>query len=252
MDNTICHIDMASNTSVKEELLKVWGKYNAYHIFNIPNVEDYTEIYKELAEELGELRTCHSANDKVTSFSKSRDIKFDPSLYHYFASNTRQPLHTDWAYYESSDSPEWLMLYCLEPSEWGGKTHILSIKTLEKILKTYNPELLEKIKIDVCWKYNGVDGDKLHKKPIYDGKSINWNYWQIKEEYNNEEIIKVRDEFFYFLENYIVGGGIYDFSKKWQKGDCILFNDKVNLHGRDAFLGTSRWLKDHAIYNVIK
>lgn len=249
MNGLIKHIDYNKlKNSLKDEIINLWGKFNVYHIYNVPEM-DYISMYENLAESLGEIRICHSANNKDTPFSKSRDIKPDPNLYHYFSSNSRQPLHTDYAYYESKESPEWIMIYCLEKSEWGGKTHLLSTDTLKKILSKYKPELLEKIKIDVFWKYNGLDGDKIHKKPILDGKRINWNYWQIKEELNTKETIEIRDEFFNFLENYISGGGIFDFSKKWTRGDCIIFNDTLNLHGRDAFLGDERWLKDHAFYN---
>lgn len=248
MNNLICHIDMSkTKKTLKEEINSVWGKYNAYHIFNVPKC-DYTSLYENVVESLGKIRVCHSSNDKTTNFSKSRDIKPNPDLYHYFASNTRQPLHTDYAYYESNESPEWLLLFCIKPSEFGGKTHLLSTYTLNKILDKYNPSLKEDIKIDVIWQYNGVDGDKIHKKPLYDGEKINWNYWQIKENLNDEKTIKVRDKFFGFLENVIVNGSIYDFSKVWGEGDCIIFNDKLNLHGRDAFLG-DRWLKDYAFYN---
>jgi alpha-ketoglutarate-dependent taurine dioxygenase len=252
MNESIYHIDMSQSFgTVHQELEEVWGKYSTYHIFNVPET-DYVSLYENLTESLGEIRMCHSANDKKLSFSKSRDIKHNPNLNHYFASSTRQPLHTDYAYYETQESPEWLLLYCLKPSEFGGKTNLLSTKTLSQILNKYNPSLLDKIKVTVNWKYNGVDGDKLHQKQIFDGKNINWNYWQIKEEYNSDEVIKIRDEFFNFLENVIVGGGIYDFSKKWETGDCIIFNDRLNLHGRDAFLGNDRWLKDHAFFNKKK
>lgn len=110
------------------------GKHGVYHIFNLPS-QDYITLYEDLAESLGNVRVCHSANDKKTEFSKSRDIKPNPDLYHYYASTTRQPLHTDYAYYESSEAPDWLMLYCLKPSKLGGKTHLLSINTLSSILK---------------------------------------------------------------------------------------------------------------------
>tara|TARA_Y100000361_G_C11072392_1_gene296406 strand:+ start:172 stop:585 length:414 start_codon:yes stop_codon:yes gene_type:complete len=135
----------------------------------------------------------------------------------------------------------------MKPSPLGGNTHILSTKTLNDILKKYNPELLDKINIDVNWQYVGIDGDTQCTKTLFDGKVINWNYWQIKEELNTQEVMDVRQEFFDFLENFIVAGNIYDFSKKWETGDCIIFNDKSVLHGRDAFLG-ERWLKDHAIF----
>lgn len=247
MKKIICHLDMSqSNADIKERLGEVWGEYMAYHIFNVPKM-DIEKTYEELAEHLGEIRLCHSANDKNTAFSKSRDIKPDPNLPHYFASNTRQPLHTDYAYYESSESPEWLMLYCIKPSDLGGKTHLISTATLDNILSKYNPTLLEDIKTDITWMYTGDDGDKMHKKPIYEDGKINWNYWQIKEEFNDEKIMNIRTDFHNFLEDYIVSGGIYDFSKTWKSGDCIIFNDKYNLHCRDAFLG-DRWLKDHAFY----
>ena len=179
-----------SDKSVSERVREVWGEYGAYHIFNVPKT-DYVSLYEELAEGLGDIRVCHSVNDKSTDFSKSRDIKPNPNLYHYFASNTRQPLHTDYAYYDSKESPDWLMLYCIKPSELGGKTHILSLNTLEKILTKYNPDLLEKIKVDVTWRYNGNDGDKVHKKPIYDGETINWYYCQIKDELNDSNIVEI-------------------------------------------------------------
>lgn len=248
---TLCHIDM-SNTkkSIYDKIKEVWGEYGAYHIYNVPE-DDYISLYENLAESLGEIRLCHTVNDKTrkSKFSKSRDIKPNPELYHYYTSTTRQPLHTDYAYYREDEAPEWLMLYCLETSEYGGKTHLLSTKTLNTILEKYNPELLEKIKVGINWEYLGDDGDKIHVKPLYDGTKINWNYWQIKEELNDPSVMEIRQEFFEFLEGYIVGGGIYDFSKKWKKGDCIIFNDKINLHGRDAFFGNNRWLKDHAFFN---
>ena len=208
----------------------------------------YVEFYEKLAKSIGNIRNCRAVNDKKSNYSLSRDIKPNPDLNHYFASNTRQPLHTDYAYYEKSKSPEWLLLYCLKNSKYGGKTNILSSKKLLTILKCYKPELINKLDIDINWLYRGPNGDKIHKKPILHDTFINWNYWQIKSKYNDSSTMHVVNEFFEFLEDIIVSGNIYDFSKKWSIGDCLIFNDRINLHGRDAFVG-DRWLKDHAIYS---
>ena len=65
----------------------------------------------------------------------------------------------------------------------------------------------------------------------FDGFNINWNYWQIKKEYNDESVMNIREEFFNFLEKVIVDGSIYDFSKIWKTGDCIIFNDRNFIRG---------------------
>ena len=253
IENIVCHVDLQkinnhNNKTLIEILNPVWGRFIAYNIFNV-NQKDFVKMYENVAESLiGRIRLCHPVNDKSTEFSKSRDVKPNPKLYHYFASNTRQPLHTDYSYYELSDSPDWLMLYCMYPSEYGGETQLLSNITLKKILEKYNPDLLSKMHTDITYKYNGIDGDKTHQKQLFDGRFINWNYWQIKKELNSEETMKIREELFEFLEKVIVSGGIYDLSKKWNTGDCVIFNDHLTLHGRSAFLG-DRWLKDHAVFS---
>ena len=250
MENEIVyHIDMSvGNKGIYERIKNVWGKYIAYHIYNVPHT-DYVELYENLAEQLGTIRLCPSVNSADSKLAKSTDIKVNPNLYHFYTSNVRQPLHTDYAYYEESESPDWLMLYAMDVAEFGGKTHILSNKTLVSILEKYNPDLLEAIQTDVVWKYLGKDGEKIHTRSIYDGTFMNWNYFQIKEELNTPEVMKFRQDFFDFLEKFMVAGDIYDFSKSWSVGDCVIFNDKLCLHARNAFLGNSRWLKDHALYN---
>ena len=41
----VCHIDMSdSEGNLKDEVANVWGKYVAYHIFNVPNT-DYIKLY---------------------------------------------------------------------------------------------------------------------------------------------------------------------------------------------------------------
>lgn len=252
MKDIVCHIDMSkAHGTIKEEVVKVWGKSLAYHVFNVSD-ENYQQQYLDLARTLGTIRECHPVNDKSTKFSNSRDIKYTPGINHYFASNKRQPLHNDYAYYKKEQSPDWLILYCIQPSEYGGLTSFISTENMKKILEKYNEDLLKKIlDTKINYKYNGLDGDKIHKKRLFDGKNINWNYWQVKDRLNSREVLEVRDEFFNFLEEFIVGGSMFDMTKRWNTGDCIIFNDHQILHCRSSFLG-DRWLKDHAFYEKVK
>ena len=205
IENIICHIDLEkinnyTQLTLKDLLKQVWNHFVAYHIFNV-NHKDFVEMYEDIAEDLiGKIRLIHPVNDKSTTFGKSRDIKPNPDLYHYFTTNTRQPLHSDYSYYKYDDSPDWLLLYCMYSLRIWWKTQLLSNKTLVKILKKYNPSLLSKIHTDITYEYTGIDGDKVHKKPLFDGKFINWNYWQIKKELNSSETMKIREELFKFLE----------------------------------------------------
>lgn len=229
-------------------LQKSWNNYSIYHIYNVEET-DYEKFYEDLASKLGTIQDCRPVNSKDKAFSKTRDIKHDPSDYHFYAANTRQPLHTDHAYYPENKSPDWAMLYCLDKSEFGGSTRFLTSSKLVKILEKYNPNLLSKLSTDVKWQYIGEDENEFHCKPILVGERINWNYWQIKKDLNNKEVIKIADEFFEFLEEVIEDGNIFDVSKVWARGDAVICNDKKVLHGRDAFLGNDRWLKYHAFYN---
>jgi alpha-ketoglutarate-dependent taurine dioxygenase len=248
VNNITLEIDGAKGLdAISESLQKSWGKHLIYHIYNVAET-DYVPFYENLAGELGRIEDCRPVNDKSKKFSKSRDIRPDPDLYHFYAANTRQPLHTDYAYFPSNKSPDWVLMYCLDPSEFGGTTRFLSAHKLKKIMIKYNPALLKKLSMEVTWSYVGADGDEIHRKPIMIDEQINWNYWQIKSNLNNELVMKVREEFFKFLEDVIMAGNIYDFSKVWKRGDVVIFNDKKMLHGRDSFLG-HRWLKDHAIFN---
>lgn len=57
----------------------------------------------------------------------------------------------------------------------------------------------------------------------------------------------IRQEFFNFLNDIIYEGRMMDIDIHWKRGDCILFNDHLNLHTRSAFLG-NRWLSGNAFF----
>jgi hypothetical protein len=228
----------------------VFGKFLIYNIFNLPNnLSDLyiNDTYKFICESLGHLTICHPYNNKDTTKSYSRDIKFDPSAkeLHFFSSNRRQPMHNDYAYYPSDKSPDWLMLYCIKPSEYGGITSLISNNRIKHILKKYNNELYNKINVYITYKYNDYDSTIIHNKLLFDivYNISNWNYFQLDSKLNNNDVIEIKEQFHCFLKDFITDAKIYDIEKKWNRGDCLIFNDHLVMHERSSFHG-ERHLKD--------
>jgi hypothetical protein len=235
----------------------VWSSFLYYNIYNLPkllleNDDNIIEFYNNLMKNLGSLCICHPVNDKTTKFSYSRDIKFIPDTNRFFTSNNRQPLHNDFAYYPYNISPDWILLMSLQQCEYGGFTSIVNVKLLTTILEKYNKKLLDEITdCVITYKYEDVKrGSILSKKQllIHDN-IINWNYFQIETELNDEHVIEVKNNFHQFLENVITNGQIFTYKKIWNRGDATLSNDHLNLHQRSSFLG-SRWLKDFTMKDI--
>ena len=77
---------------------------------------------------------------------------------------------------------------------------------------------------------------------------MDWNNFQIKPEYTDAEKLNIRNEFHTFLYEFISKGLMYDLNIVWKRGDCIIFNDHLNLHTRSSFLGRERWLSGYAMF----
>ena len=261
IENEICHIDITNILKANNNIFDfnlilnkvklVWGYFLNYHIYNLPYAllkddNNITEFYNNLLKNLGSLCICHPVNDKTTKFSYTRDIKYIPDTNRFFTSNNRQPLHNDFAYYPYDISPDWILLMSLQECEYGGFTSIVNVKLLTTILEKYNKKLLDEITgCVITYKYEDIErGGIISKKNLLTNDNIiNWNYFQIKPEFNDEHVIKVKNNFFQFLEKVITDGQIFTYKKIWNRGDALLSNDHLNLHQRSSFLG-SRWLKD--------
>ena len=271
--NEICHINFnkickyfdlnIEEISIEEinillynKISLVFNKFLIYNIYNLPSKlsdENFINIYTNLASKLGRVCRCHPVNNKLTNKSTSRQIKYDPvaSSLHFFSSNSRQPLHNDYAYYEINNTPDWLAIFALKTAEYGGSTSIITNNKIKTILEKYNSTLLEKINIDINYLYTDIEVEDIkHTKRLFDSKTniSNWNYFQFKEELNSKEVIKIRDDYFAFLNNKITEAKINTFSKILKRGDCMILNDHLVMHERSSFFG-ERHLQDVAFYS---
>jgi len=240
---------------VLENIRKVWGHYSSYYIFNL-NKEltnnQIEDIYNHLSSNLGKIIECRPVNSNIIKKSYTRDVKFIPNSNHFYSSNIMQPLHSDFAYFTYEKAPDFLTLFCFQKSEYGGITSLITTEKVKKIMKKYNPDLYSRV-IDLDFTYTSqVDEEgnfEVHEKKFFDENTnyINWNYYQIKEKYNDTNKMNLREEIFKFFYEIISKGLMYDLNINWERGDCILFNDHLNLHTRTAFLG-ERWLSGNAFF----
>jgi hypothetical protein len=266
--NDICHINilniqeylkitcMPIKDLLKEKFLLVFGNFLIYHIHNFPdNISDsdINNMYNYIGNNIGNPISCLPVNDKNVSKTISRDIKYDAfsKTLHFYTSNSRQPLHNDYSHYPTEISPDWLILYCLNPSEYGGFTSLITNKTLKDIMIKYEPELLEKINHEINYLYIREEGNIIHKKILFDkiNNISNWNFFQIYNDYNNKITLDIREQFSIFLNKHITEGMISTLTKKWKKGDCVIFNDHFVMHERSSFYG-SRHLKDMHLKDI--
>lgn len=271
--NEICHINIGKildyydeNTNkndYQERIIdlvsSVFRKFLIFHIFNLPlsfSDDDVNNLYNKLGNKLGSLISCLPVNDILVSKTLSRDIKYDPFAkdLHFYSSNSRQPWHNDYSHYPASLSPDWLILYCLEPSEYGGITSLITNNKIQKIMKKYEPKLWENIEHNINYLFIQKGNNILHPKLLFNktNNTSNWNYFQIYKDYNDENSMSLREKYSIFLNKNITEGRISTINKNWKKGDCIIFNDHLVMHERSAFYG-SRHLKDmHIMDNEIK
>ena len=190
----------------------------------------------EVASHIGELVPMEEDEKGNKTGRLFTDIKYpwDSESKSFSHSNTRQPFHTDGSY--ESAAPPITFFCCMETPYIGGATTFIRLPELIYILKNYATTIWHDI--------NNVEvthskGNDSKTRPILHEDKLTWNYYRCEE-------CRVRDELHEFLENYVVGGGIYQ-SVKLMPGEALFFQDEKLLHGRMAFLG-NRWLVKGGIH----
>lgn len=203
------------------------------HVVDGPNDENY---WAEAAQSVGKLAPMEEDYDGNKTGRQFTDIKhpwFKPSN-SFSHSNTRQPLHTDGSY--EANAPDITFFSCLEAPRFGGQTIFVGLSQIIEFLNEFSPELLHRLKNEIITHGKGNDSKT---KPIIHDNKLTWNYYRC-------EPCNLRDEFHNFLENYVIGGNLYQ-GVSLSPGEALFFKDEDLLHGRNSFIGR-RWLIKGGIY----
>lgn len=163
------------------------------------------------------------------------EVSYQPdkaSAYAY--SNTRQPLHTDNAWF--ADPAEINFFIMQKQAKSGGEQTIYPLLRLIEDLSAEDPTLFSDLTNTVVIIKKG-DNDYFNRTPIIvKGKDprVFWNYYRTEKP--TREIQSMCDAFFRYLEKKESTSSVERL--RCETGDCFCFNDLKMVHGRTAFAAT--------------
>lgn len=174
----------------------------------------------------------YSAQEKL-EIADWWEVSFQPDKATSYAySKTRQPLHTDNAWF--SDPAEINLFIMEKQSIQGGEQSIYPLTRLMNDLQSDEPGLFHDLTNVVVTIKKG-DGDYFNKTSIINlgnnDPKIFWNYYRV--ERSSKEIEEMCEKFFKYLEKRESTSSVYYLATS--TGDCFGFNDLKLLHGRTAF-----------------
>lgn len=150
----------------------------------------------------------------------------------YAYSNTRQPLHTDNAWFAD---PAELNFFCMrKQAQHGGEQTVIPLDRLIDHMTTDAPELLHDLCSTPVTIQKGV-GEYKHDTTIIKQDNglprVFWNYYRTDK--SQKQVEQLCEAFFNYLEA-LEATSLVE-RMHCNSGDCFVFNDTLMLHGREAF-----------------
>lgn len=160
------------------------------------------------------------------------EISYQPDRATTYAySNTRQPLHTDNAWF--GDPAEINFFIMQKQARTGGEQTIYRVSRLVQDLADLEPQLFRDLCTTRVVIQKGDDPNPNHTSVIVldPWPRIFWNYYRTEKP--TRDIQTMCDALFGFLERQETTSSVERL--RCESGDCFAFNDLKMLHGRAAF-----------------
>lgn len=216
-----------------EEIINMYTKLNNIIGRNVP-IDLEKNTYNPTQKYWAEVKYDYSSDEKQ-----------------FWRSSNHQNLHTDNTFACNKLYANLTELVCLKPVEYSGYTTIISNDKLINLIKFVdsktNKNLFEKL-INKEIYFSCSEKEQI-KKPIltYNCEKnkyiFNFNYYPAIRSENTYEDKLLIEEFHQFLEEKIMNSyGLMD-ELILNRGDAVIFNDELVLHGRRSFIGTRFYKK---------
>ena len=243
---------------------------NKGHVAIIKNTHLYNDdiiinTYNDLNSKIGKLIPIDLVKDTYEqSGNYWADVKYDygSDEKQFWRSSNHQNLHTDNTFADKDHYANLTELVCFKPSEYSGHTVVISNNKIVELIKFCDKHrgtnLYNKILNKEIFHSAGRDLYLKNKILTYDEKNNQYlfcfNYYPASRGNNTEEDMEIITELHNFLEEKIMISSDLMDEIKLNKGDALIFNDELIMHGRKSFIGTRYYKKtgillDEACFN---
>lgn len=237
---------------IKDFFVK-FGNYAVIRNYNNLTDTEIIDLYEKLNIVIGEkIPIDLSENTYTPTMNYWANVKYDygSDEKQFWRSSNHQNLHTDNTFATKEYYANLTELVCLKAVEYSGNTTIISNKKLIELInfvdKNNNTNIFDSIynkKIN----FSLNDKTDIHK-PILTYNSekdkyiFNFNYYPAIRAVNYDDDCQLINMFHLFLEEKIMCSNLMD-EIKLNRGDALIFNDELVLHGRRSFIGTRHYIK---------
>ena len=237
---------------IKDFFVK-FGNYAVIRNYNNLTDTEIIDLYEKLNIVIGEkIPIDLSENTYTPTMNYWANVKYDygSDEKQFWRSSNHQNLHTDNTFATKEYYANLTELVCLKAVEYSGNTTIISNKKLIELInfvdKNNNTNIFDSIynkKIN----FSLNDKTDIHK-PILTYNSekdkyiFNFNYYPAIRAVNYDDDCQLINMFHLFLEEKIMCSNLMD-EIKLNRGDALIFNDELVLHGRRSFIVTRHYIK---------
>ena len=241
------------------------GNYIIIKNYNIQSDDEIMVTYNTLNNIIGRNVPIDLEKDTYNPtqrFWANVKYDYDSDEKQFWRSSNHQDLHTDNTFANDKLYANLTELVCIKPVEYSGHTTIISNEKIINLIKFIdsktNKNLFEKLLNKELY-FSCSEKEQVKKKVLTynyekDKYIFNFNYYPAIRAKNTIEDKLLIEDFHQFLEEKIMNSnGLMD-EIILNRGDAIIFNDELVLHGRRSFIGT-RFYKKTGInidnYNLV-
>ena len=185
----------------------------------------------------------NNKNEKIIKVQPRRNLlsKFKKNVkkkLRYHQTNLGGSIHSDGP--QLSKPPRYIIMACLEQSNYGGESIITNTQKIYKYLEIKNNKILKVLRSNFLFERRGFGKNKILLKPIFEKnkKEIKFRYLRdyIESAYKLRKIKinKNKLDALNYLDK-LLNHKKFQKNYKLHAGDLIILNNKIFAHGRKTF-----------------